>query len=226
MIWKKKPAVFFTFFKNHVNDDLCPMPAVLLYFCCSNSPKLRQQRCPFPVLHPLHFILLPPGTDLHGRWAQSSSSCCDGLAAHPSSLGFLLPSCLELLVWIFLYWNQPFIRYRQWKTAPGRTKAVTIHENTEHIEQKTQDHLPCHLNSCISATLWGQTQEQTWCLMSYQALHGFTRNPVPRKADNGLHTDTTLPFNDFLKVSIISFQATTPLNSGCLFFAHLLLMVA
>lgn len=163
--------------------------------------------------------------DLHGRHSPEKlhllwwTGCpptpapWDSLCLPPEASGVALTSL-----------KSTFTRHRQWKTAPGRAKAVTIHESTEHREQRTQEHLPGHLNSCISAPLCGQTQDQPWCLMSYQALHGFKGNPVPRKADNGLHTDTTLPFNDFLKVSIISFQA--PLNSGCLFFAHHLLMVA
>lgn len=197
------------------------MLAVFFYFWCPDSPKLRQHR-----MHLLHCILLPPATDLHGRCSSEQPHLLWWTGCPPQLLGIPLAFLPEASGVHLTSLKSTFMGHRQWKTAPGRTKAVTIHENTEHTEQKTQDHLPGHLNSCISATLWGQTQDQRWCLMSYQALHDFRGNPVPRKADSGLHTDTTLPFNDFLKVSIISFQATTPLNSGCLFFAHLLLMVA
>lgn len=202
------------------------MPDVLLHFWCPDSPKLRQHRCPFPVVHPLHCILLPPGTDLHGRCSSvaAPSAVMDWLPTTAPRDSFCLPA------WSFCcrsYFTDINLYRAQWKTVPGRTKAVTIHESTEYIEQKTQDHLPGHLNSCMSATLCGQTQDQTSCLMSYQALHGSESNHRSYKSWQWTsHRHMTLPFNDFLKVSIISFQATTPLNSGCPFFAHLLLMVA
>lgn len=204
----------------------------MAHACCSpvflllKQPQAEAAEVPFPCTAPS--ALHPSATRHRPVWQVSSeqlqllwwTGCPPQLlgippAFLPGTSGVDLPSL-----------KSTFYTAQTVENCSWENKGCDIHENTEHIEQKTKDHLPCHLNSCISATLWGQTQEQTWCLMSYQALHGFTRNPVPRKADNGLHTDTTLPFNDFLKVSIISFQATTPLNSGCLFFAHLLLMVA
>lgn len=199
------------------------MPAVLLCFWCPESPRLRQHRCPLPALHPLHCILLPPGT---AAWqGQPRAAPSAGMDWLPTQLlGIPLPFLPGAPGVGLTALKSTFTWHRQWKTAPGRTKAVTTHENTEHTEQKTQEHLPCHLSSCISATLWDRHRSRrgVWCPTKLC----ITRNPVPRRADNGLHTDTTLPFNDSLKVSIVSFQATTPLNSGCLFFAHLLLMGA
>lgn len=63
----------------------------------------------------------------------------DSLCLPPEASGVGLTSLKSTFLW-----------HRQWKTAPGRTKAVTIHKSTEHKEQKTQDHLPGHLNSRIS----------------------------------------------------------------------------
>lgn len=73
-----------------------------------------------------------------------------------------------------------------------------------------------------------RTRRRVWW-MSYCAKHctDLKATTVPRKAyDPTSHRHVTLPFNDFLKVSIISFQAATLLNSGCPFFTHLLLTVA
>lgn len=70
------------------------LPDVLLHFWCPDSPKLRQHRCPFPVLHPLHCILLPPGTDLHGRWSSvaAPSAVMDWLPTTAPRDSFCLPA--------------------------------------------------------------------------------------------------------------------------------------
>lgn len=75
-----------------------------------------------------------PQTCMAGA-AQSSPTCCDGLAAHPSSLGFLLPSFLKLLVCTLLHWNQPL-----WGTDSGKPllgeQRLWLSMKTQNIQNK------------------------------------------------------------------------------------------
>lgn len=165
------------------------MPAVLFLFLV---PQAEAAQMPFPCTASLCH---QPQPCMAGA-AQNSSICCDGLAACPSSLGFLVPSSGDL------HWNQPLYG-AQWKTTPGRTKAVKVQnmQNKRHRSTYLVTSTVAYQPLCVGRH---RTRLVVWCPTKNCTLLGGAF--VPRKADKGLQTDT-LPFKDFLKASTIIFSS-------------------